>query len=83
MSMSRCSLATCAQLHIGRNRQVQECRPPRAGRITCLRKAYLALFPALERALDLNAKGALTLVAHYQRSGGTQGIASYLRNWPV
>jgi len=35
--------------------------------ITRLRETLLALFPALERALDLNTKGALTLVCRYQR----------------
>jgi transposase len=32
-----------------------------------LKEVLLSLFPALERALDLNRRGALTLVAHYQR----------------
>ena len=35
--------------------------------ITRLREALLSLFPALERALDLNSKGPLTLLTHYQR----------------
>jgi len=35
--------------------------------VTRLRETLLSLFPALERTLDLNNKGALTLVAHYQR----------------
>lgn len=34
--------------------------------INRLRDALMSLFPALERALDFNNKGALTLVAHYQ-----------------
>jgi transposase len=34
--------------------------------ITRLREALLSLFPALERALDLNSKGPLTLLTHYQ-----------------
>jgi transposase len=34
--------------------------------INRLRDTLLSLFPALERTLDLNNKGALTLVAHYQ-----------------
>jgi hypothetical protein len=46
------------------------------------------LFPALERALDLNRKGALTLVAHYQRPQqfrrvGRKRLAAYLRNRSV
>jgi transposase len=43
------------------------------------------LFPALERALDLNSKGPLTLLTHYQtpthlRRAGHKRIAAYLRN---
>jgi transposase len=34
--------------------------------ITRLREALVSLFPALERALDLNSKGPLTLLTHYQ-----------------
>ena len=34
--------------------------------ITRLREMLLSLFPALERALDLNSKGPLTLLTHYQ-----------------
>ena len=34
--------------------------------ITRLREALLSLFPALERALDLNGKGPLILLTHYQ-----------------
>ena len=34
--------------------------------VTRLREALLSLFPALERALDLNSKGPLTLLTHYQ-----------------
>jgi transposase len=50
-----------------------------------LKEALLALFPALERALDLNRKGALTLVAHYQRPAqirrvGRKRLAAYLSN---
>ena len=53
--------------------------------ITRLREALLSLFPALERALDLNSKGPLTLLTHYQtlaqlRRAGHKRIASYLRN---
>jgi hypothetical protein len=51
--------------------------------ITRLREALLSLFPALERALDLNSKGPLTLLTHYQtptqlRRAGHKRIASYL-----
>jgi hypothetical protein len=35
--------------------------------ITRLRETLVSLFPALERALDLNTKGPLTLLTHYQR----------------
>jgi len=53
-----------------------------------LKEALLALFPALERALDLNRKGSLTLVAHYQRPAqirrvGRRRLAAYLRNRSV
>jgi transposase len=53
--------------------------------ITRLREALLALFPALERALDLNSKGPLTLLTHYQtpthlRRAGHKRIATYLKN---
>ncbi len=34
--------------------------------ITRLREALLSLFPALERALNLNRRGPLTLLTHYQ-----------------
>lgn len=50
-----------------------------------LKEALSALFPALERTLDFNRKGALTLVAHYQtpaqiRRMGHKRLATYLRN---
>jgi transposase len=50
-----------------------------------LKEALLALFPALERALDLNRKGALRLIARYQtpaqiRRTGCKRMATYLRN---
>jgi transposase len=50
-----------------------------------LREALLSLFPALERALDLNGKGPLTLLTHYQtpaqlRRAGHKRVAAYLRN---
>jgi transposase len=53
--------------------------------IARLREALLSLFPALERALDLNSKGPLTLLTHYQtpaqlRRAGHKRIACYLRN---
>jgi transposase len=53
--------------------------------ITRLREALLSLFPALERALDLNSKGPLTLLTHYQtpaqlRGVGHKRLATYLRN---
>jgi hypothetical protein len=53
--------------------------------IVRLKEALLALFPALERTLDLNRKGALTLGAHYQtpaqiRRTGYKRLATYLRN---
>lgn len=52
--------------------------------VTRLREALLALFPALERALDLNAKGPLVLLARYQspaklRRTGRKRLASYLK----
>ncbi len=52
--------------------------------ITRLRDALLALFPGLERVLDLRTKGALELVARYQTAGavrraGRRRIESYLR----
>ncbi|MDQ5812545.1 MAG: IS110 family transposase [Actinomycetota bacterium] len=57
----------------------------RSRAITRLREALLALFPALERTLDLNNRGALILVAHYQtptqiRRAGRKRLAAYLRN---
>jgi len=57
----------------------------RSRAIIRLKEALLALFPALERALDLNRKGPLTLVAHYQtpaqiRRMGRKRLAAYLRN---
>jgi transposase len=52
--------------------------------ITRLREALLALFPALERALDLNQKGALVLLTRYQspakiRRMGHKRLAAHLR----
>jgi transposase len=52
--------------------------------ITRLREALLSLFPSLERALDVNSKGPLTLLTHYQtptqiRRAGHKRIAAFLR----
>ena len=56
--------------------------------ITRLREALLSLFPALERALDLNGKGSLILLTRYQtpaqlRRAGHKRVATYLRNRSV
>jgi hypothetical protein len=56
--------------------------------ITRLREALLSLFGALERALDVNGKGPLTLLTHYQtpaqlRRAGHKRVATYLRNRSV
>jgi hypothetical protein len=53
-----------------------------------LKEALLSLFPALERALDLNRRGALRLVAHYQtpariRRTGRKRLATYPRETAV
>jgi transposase len=53
--------------------------------VTRLRETLLSSFPALERALDLNRSGPLTLLTHYQRPAqlrraGRKRIATYLRN---
>jgi transposase len=53
--------------------------------VTRLRETLLSSFPALERALDLNRSGPLTLLTHYQRPAqirraGRNRIATYLRN---
>jgi transposase len=53
--------------------------------VTRLRETLLSLFPALERALDLNRSGPLTLLTHYQRPAqlrraGRKRVATYLRN---
>jgi transposase len=57
----------------------------RSRTISRLRETLLSLFPALERALDLNGKGPLTLLTHYQspaqlRRAGHKRVATYLRN---
>src|SRR5215218_2589190 len=56
--------------------------------ITRLRETLVSLFPALERALDLNSKGPLTLLTHYQtsaqlRRAGHKRVATYLKNRSV
>jgi len=53
--------------------------------ITRLGETLLSLSPALERALDLNRRGPLTLLTHYQspaqlRRAGHKRIAAYLKN---
>src|SRR5215216_7673389 len=55
--------------------------------ITRLGEALLSLSPALERALDLNRRGPLTLLTRYQspaqlRRAGHKRIAAYLRVYP-
>jgi transposase len=52
--------------------------------VTRLREALLSLFPALERALDLNAKGVLVLLTRYQspakiRRTGHKRLATHLK----
>jgi transposase len=52
--------------------------------VTRLRETLLALFPALERALNFNTRGPLELVARYQSSGairraGRKRVAAYLK----
>ncbi len=56
--------------------------------VTRLREMLLSVFPALERALDVNNKGTLTLLTHYQspaqlKRAGHKRIATYLRNRSV
>jgi transposase len=56
--------------------------------VTRLRETLLSAFPALERALDLNRRGALTFISHYQRPAqirraGRKRLAAYLRNRDV
>jgi transposase len=53
--------------------------------VTRLRETLLSAFPALERALDLNRRGPLTFISHYQRPAqirraGRKRLAAYLRN---
>jgi transposase len=70
------------QLLLGRRRDLIT---DQSRTITRLREALLSLFPALERALDLNSKGPLILLTHYQtpaqlRRAGHKRVAAYLRN---
>jgi transposase len=56
--------------------------------VTRLRETLLSAFPALERALDLNRRGPLTFISHYQRPAqirraGRKRLAAYLRNRSV
>jgi hypothetical protein len=53
--------------------------------VTRLRERLLSAFPALERVLDLNRRGPLTFISHYQRlaqirRAGRKRLAAYLRN---
>lgn len=53
--------------------------------INRLRDALLSSFPALERALDFNRRGPLTLLSHYQipaqlRRAGRKRVATFLKN---
>jgi transposase len=69
------------QLLLGRRRDLIT---DQSRTITRLRETLLSLFPALERALDLNGKGPLTLLTHYQtpaqlRRAGHKRIAAYPR----
>src|SRR5829696_7661425 len=73
------------QLLLGRRRDLIT---DQSRTITRLREALLSLFPALERALDVNGKGPLTLLTHYQtpaqlRRAGHKRVAAYLRNRSV
>jgi transposase len=73
------------QLLLGRRRDLIT---DQSRTITRLREALVSLFPALERALDVNGKGPLTLLTHYQtpaqlRRAGHKRVAAYLRNRSV
>jgi hypothetical protein len=48
----------------------------RSRTIVRLRETLLSLFPALERALDLNGKGPLTLLTRLQPSSGEPGTSA-------
>jgi hypothetical protein len=74
------------QLLLGRRRDLIT---DQSRTITRLREALLSLFGALERALDVNGKGPLTLLTHYQtpaqlrRACGHKRVAAFLRNRSV
>lgn len=73
------------QLLLGRRRDLLS---DQTRTVTRLRETLLSLFPALERALDLNRRGPLTLLTHYQtpaqlRRAGHKRVATYLRNRSV
>jgi len=77
-------LQTGFKIHLQRARR-RDLITDQSRTITRLRETLLSLFPALERALDLNSKGPLTLLTHYQtpaqlRRAGHKRIAAYLRN---
>jgi transposase len=70
------------QLLLGRRRDLVT---DQSRTITRLKEALLSLFPALERALDLNSKDPLTLLTRYQtpaqlRRAGHQRVAAHLRS---
>ena len=70
------------QLLLGRRRDLIT---DQSRTITRFREALLSLFPALERALDLNRRGPLILLTHYQspaqlKRAGHKRVAAYLRN---
>jgi transposase len=70
------------QLLLGRRRDLIT---DRSRTITRLRETLVSLFPALERALDVNSKDPLILLTHYQtpaqlRRAGHKRVAAYLRN---
>jgi transposase len=73
------------RLLLGRRRELIT---DRSRVIARLREMLLSLFPALERALDVNSKGPLILLTHYQtpaqlRRAGHRRVAAYLRNRSV
>src|SRR4051812_34212328 len=69
------------QLLLGRRRDLLS---DQTRTVTRLRETLLSLFPALERTLDLNRRGPLTLLTHYQtpaqlRRAGHKRVAAYLK----
>src|SRR3954468_21306514 len=73
------------QLLLGRRRDLLS---DQTRTVTRLRETLLSLFPALERTLDLNRRGPLTLLTHYQTPAqlsraGHKRVATYLRNRSV